>query len=107
MEAQKVELTCEVCSRNFEILVKNYDGYVQEDCPILCTECFEETVGDSDVVSLPKRDLFEYMVTSCENFVSLELETTAFNIYGQNGWELIQIINNKVYFKREHVEGSK
>jgi len=101
MSGQKVELQCDTCKAEFEILTKNYEKYVHDDDPIYCDNCFNKLMEQQQIAELPKRKQFEYIVTSCEDFVNLDQEAIAFNLYGQDGWELVQITNNKTYFKRE------
>jgi len=108
MADQKVELQCEMCGNEFEILVRNYEKVVQEDQPILCTECFENIIAEHDKADIPERKKFEYLIVPLSDYENkLGLETMAFTAYGQDGWELIQIANNKAYFKREYVKGLK
>lgn len=107
MPDQKVELKCEMCGEDFEIFARNYEKFVQEDQPILCYKCFGNVMEEQDKITVPERKKFEYMIASTGEWSDTETknETIAYMMYGQDGWELIQIANNKAYFKREYIKG--
>jgi hypothetical protein len=96
MDDTIANVQCESCGKDFDIPARNYERIIQEDQPILCNLCFDLAVDEQDEASIPERRKFEYIVTD---------EEIDFNSLGQDGWELIQITNNKAYFKRELVKG--
>ena len=105
MEDVIATVFCEICETKFNILARNYEKVVQEDQPILCTNCFDRIMAEHDKADMPERRQFEYTIVINYPDGHIENERLAFALYGQDGWELIQIVNNKAYFKRELVKG--
>lgn len=97
------EIQCEACGADFRIPARNYERVVQEGQPILCNACFRLAMEEQDKAGIPERRKFEYMIAPTGEWSKTETdnETMAYKLYGQDGWELIQIANNKAYFKRE------
>ncbi len=97
IDQQKAEIQCEQCGNVFEIFSRNYEKVVQEDTPILCAFCFSEAMEKQEENQLPRRKQFKYTAS--------KVKEEAFKELGKQGWELVQIANNRAYFKREYVEG--
>ena len=107
MEDVVATVNCETCGNDFEVLARNYEKVVQEDMPVLCAACFEKIMDEQNRPVAPERRKFEYMIVWTGEWSEIETdnEIIAFTLYGQDGWELVQIVNNKAYFKREYVKG--
>ena len=98
MEDVVATVNCEACGNDFDVLARNYEKVVQEDMPVLCAVCFERIMDEQNRPEAPERRKFEYKITNIHDL-------KAFNELGIEGWELVQIVNNKAYFKREYVKG--
>jgi len=98
-------VNCESCGNDFEVLARNYEKVVHEDMPVLCAACFERIMDEQNRPEAPERRKFEYNIVVLFPDCKSDHEGLSFAIYGQEGWELVQIVNNKAYFKREYVKG--
>ncbi len=90
---------CESCLVEFEVLARNYEKMVQEDQPILCTDCFNRIMAEHDKADMPERRQFEYMASNAYDLDYL-------NMIGRDGWEAVTMMeNSNLLFKREYVKG--
>ena len=105
MDDTIANVQCEACGNSFDVLARNYEKVIQEDQPVLCNSCFDTAMEKADKVEPPKRDQFEHLIMRVYPDCNMEDESRAFAQCGKAGWELVQITNQKAYFKRLYVEG--
>ena len=107
MEETIANVQCEACGEWFDVPARNYEKVIQEEQPVLCNSCFDSAMEEAEALATPERVGFEYMIAPTGSWSESDTddEIKAFNLYGQDGWELIQITNQKAYFKRLYVEG--
>ena len=110
MDDPVVEVQCEKCEQSFAIKASDYEKAMQNEQLILCDVCFGLLLEEQREAASPIRRKFEYLVIDVASFVDeygeTEWELISVDEYGKKGWELISVDNNRMYFKRELLEGT-
>lgn len=96
MDDPVVEVQCEDCEKSFWIKASIYEKVTETGMPILCPVCLGERIEEEQKANKPIHRKFEYLIIDVDMFV---------DEYGEKGWELVSVDNNRMYFKRELLEG--
>ena len=105
MEETIANVQCEACGEWFDVPARNYEKVIQEEQPVLCNSCFDSAMEEAEALATPERVQFEHLIKRVYPDCNMEDESRAFAQCGKAGWELVQITNQKAYFKRLYVEG--
>ena len=95
-----VEMECEKCGSLYELTEDEFEEREEHKTNDLCPVCFDDLILKS--TEKPVKRYFEYMIAPMESKCELKAEQIGFALYGQDGWDLVGIYNEKAYFKREY-----
>lgn len=95
-----VEMTCEKCGNLYELTEDEFEERAERKANDLCPVCLDSLIEEQR--EKPVKRCFEYMIALMKPGRELKAEQIGFVLYGQDGWDLVGIYNDKAYFKREY-----